>query len=227
MNKKYQSSQPEPHSPVDAQRRRILGAALKIFAENGYHGTKISDIAHEAKVSYGLVHHYFGSKAVLFTTIFQAGLSYLKTASQIAQAQSHDPHEQLRNWIFSLTQSLSQDQINLYNHLVMQVLGAPGTHPPECVEAIHQFSQSEIHNMSEILMKTGVSKERSLLLVGLAINTLLGSQMVGTRNQASLQVLYQTGCHLLGISSEPAPNSIPLPPPPWIGDFTSSMDCHL
>jgi len=42
--------------------RKIFQAAIKVIAEQGYHNTRISDIAKEAGVAYGLVYHYFGSK---------------------------------------------------------------------------------------------------------------------------------------------------------------------
>jgi AcrR family transcriptional regulator len=40
----------------------LLQAALKVFAQNGYHGSSIADIAKEAKVSKALFYHYFNSK---------------------------------------------------------------------------------------------------------------------------------------------------------------------
>lgn len=40
----------------------LLHAALKVFATNGYHGSSVSDIARQAKVSKALFYHYFESK---------------------------------------------------------------------------------------------------------------------------------------------------------------------
>lgn len=40
----------------------LLQAALKVFSTNGYHGSSVSDIAKEAKVSKALFYHYFDSK---------------------------------------------------------------------------------------------------------------------------------------------------------------------
>ena len=44
-------------APVD-KRRSILDAAIRVFARNGYHGTRVSDIADEAGVAYGLVYSF-------------------------------------------------------------------------------------------------------------------------------------------------------------------------
>ena len=47
----------------------IFRAALKIIKEKGFHGARISDIAKEAGISYGLVYHYFRHKDDLFDAI--------------------------------------------------------------------------------------------------------------------------------------------------------------
>lgn len=52
------------------KRRLIVDAAIKVFAEKGYHGTRISDIAHHAEIAYGLVYHYFKNKEEILDTIF-------------------------------------------------------------------------------------------------------------------------------------------------------------
>ncbi|MEA2167409.1 MAG: TetR/AcrR family transcriptional regulator, fatty acid metabolism regulator protein [Solirubrobacteraceae bacterium] len=57
---------------VDAavRRRQILDAAVRVFARQGYNGCRVSDIADEAGVAYGLVYHYFGSKEEVLDTLF-------------------------------------------------------------------------------------------------------------------------------------------------------------
>lgn len=49
----------------------IFQAALKVIQDNGFHGARISDIAVEAGVSYGLVYHYFANKDALFDAILK------------------------------------------------------------------------------------------------------------------------------------------------------------
>src|SRR5919109_1360111 len=53
------------------RRRQILEAAVKVFARNGFHTSRVGDIAEEAGVAYGLVYHYFKSKEELLETIFR------------------------------------------------------------------------------------------------------------------------------------------------------------
>lgn len=56
---------------IELEKRRkeqILGAALKLFYENGYASTTMSDIAVAAGISKGLIYHYFKNKAeILFS----------------------------------------------------------------------------------------------------------------------------------------------------------------
>jgi TetR/AcrR family transcriptional regulator, fatty acid metabolism regulator protein len=52
------------------KRRLILNAAVKVFARQGFHACRVSDIADEAGVAYGLVYHYFASKDEILDTLF-------------------------------------------------------------------------------------------------------------------------------------------------------------
>jgi TetR/AcrR family transcriptional regulator, fatty acid metabolism regulator protein len=52
------------------KRQRILEAAVRVFADHGYHGARVSDIAADAGVAHGLLYHYFASKEDVLRTIF-------------------------------------------------------------------------------------------------------------------------------------------------------------
>jgi AcrR family transcriptional regulator len=52
------------------KRRLILDAAVRVFARQGFHTCRVSDIADEAGVAYGLVYHYFRSKDEVLDTLF-------------------------------------------------------------------------------------------------------------------------------------------------------------
>ena len=58
-----------PRQVVD-KRRVILDAAVRVFARQGFHTCRVSDIADEAGVAYGLVYHYFQSKDQVLDTLF-------------------------------------------------------------------------------------------------------------------------------------------------------------
>ncbi len=52
------------------KRKLILDAAIRVFAENGYHRSRVGDIAEDAGVAHGLLYHYFASKDDVLRTIF-------------------------------------------------------------------------------------------------------------------------------------------------------------
>jgi AcrR family transcriptional regulator len=56
--------------PGPDKRRVILDAAVRVFARQGFHACRVSDIADEAGVAYGLVYHYFASKDEVLDTLF-------------------------------------------------------------------------------------------------------------------------------------------------------------
>jgi AcrR family transcriptional regulator len=55
---------------VPDRRRAILDAAVRVFARQGFHACRVSDIADEAGVAYGLLYHYFPSKDEVLNTLF-------------------------------------------------------------------------------------------------------------------------------------------------------------
>jgi len=59
-----------PDAPEPEKRRAILHAAVRVFAEKGYHGCRIADVARAAGVAYGLVYHYFRNKDELLESVF-------------------------------------------------------------------------------------------------------------------------------------------------------------
>jgi AcrR family transcriptional regulator len=63
------SAVPQRSSSAD-KRRLILDAAVRVFARQGFHTCRVSDIADEAGVAYGLVYHYFSSKEAILDTLF-------------------------------------------------------------------------------------------------------------------------------------------------------------
>ncbi len=56
---------------------RMINAALKIFARNGYRGASTDDMVKEAGISKGLLFHYFVSKLGLYTFIFDYSTRYM------------------------------------------------------------------------------------------------------------------------------------------------------
>ncbi len=64
----------ERQRDAERSRRALLDAALDEFAEHGYAGARVADIAHRAGVNKQLINYYFGSKQGLYLAVQQAWL---------------------------------------------------------------------------------------------------------------------------------------------------------
>lgn len=56
---------------AEATRTAILDAAEKLFAERGFAGTSMRELARAANTSQALLHHHFGTKAALYEAVKQ------------------------------------------------------------------------------------------------------------------------------------------------------------
>jgi AcrR family transcriptional regulator len=77
------------------KRRMILDAAVRVFARQGFHTCRVSDIADEAGVAYGLVYHYFKSKDQVLDTLFLERWNVLLEAIRQTDAQELPAEEKL------------------------------------------------------------------------------------------------------------------------------------
>jgi AcrR family transcriptional regulator len=77
------------------KRRVILDAAVRVFARQGFHTCRVSDIADEAGVAYGLVYHYFSSKEEILDTLFLERWDVMLAAIAEADRSERSPREKL------------------------------------------------------------------------------------------------------------------------------------
>ena len=77
------------HARQRARQERIVAVAMQHFAERGYDGVRIEEIAREAGVAKGAVFGYFTSKAGLFLAAYQAAArsfsSYLEAPPEVRE----------------------------------------------------------------------------------------------------------------------------------------------
>src|SRR5687767_12543485 len=79
------------------KRRLILDAAIRVFARQGFHRCRVSDIAREADVAYGLVYHYFRSKDEVLNTLFSERWALLLEAIEQVDREEAPVREKLHS----------------------------------------------------------------------------------------------------------------------------------
>ncbi|PZX94768.1 TetR/AcrR family transcriptional regulator [Flavobacterium aquariorum] len=78
---------------------QILGVAEKLFAEKGFDGTSIRDIAKEAKINIAMVSYYFGSKEQLLEAIILNRVTDIKLQLDILTLEDLDPLQKIQKLI--------------------------------------------------------------------------------------------------------------------------------
>ncbi len=76
-------------------RDRILGAALHVFAEKGYHKAAVDDIVRASRTSKGAVYHHFPNKEALFLALVDELAATLATSLTTAIEHSHGALEKV------------------------------------------------------------------------------------------------------------------------------------
>ncbi len=77
------------------KRRVILDAAVRVFADKGYHTCRVGDIAEEAGIAHGLLYHYFASKEEVLQTVFRENWRELLVSFARIEASDEPPLAQL------------------------------------------------------------------------------------------------------------------------------------
>jgi AcrR family transcriptional regulator len=115
---------PERGAAVEDKRSLIRSAAVRVFAKKGYHACRVSDIAVEAGVAYGLVYHYFGSKEAVLETIFRETWSAMLTAIGAVEELGEPAPEQVRK-VAAIVLRTWRDDPDLVRVLVREVTRSP------------------------------------------------------------------------------------------------------
>jgi TetR/AcrR family fatty acid metabolism transcriptional regulator len=80
---------------LEDKRKLILDAAIRVFAEHGYHGSRVGDIAEDAGVAHGLLYHYFASKEDVLRTIFVENWGQLIARFRAVEEADESPRKKL------------------------------------------------------------------------------------------------------------------------------------
>jgi len=120
------------------KRRQILAAAVRVFARQGFHACRVSDIADEAGVAYGLVYHYFASKDEVLDTLFAERWGVMLELIREVDGELIPVRDKLRAIASFIVDSYEHDP-DLMKVIIVEVTRAANsfgrTHLPEIREA--------------------------------------------------------------------------------------------
>lgn len=74
----------------------ILSAATGIFAERGFGGARVDDIATRANINKRMLYHYFGDKEALYMAVLESAYVGIRSAEADLKLAERDPEEAMR-----------------------------------------------------------------------------------------------------------------------------------
>ncbi|HEX2017101.1 MAG TPA: TetR/AcrR family transcriptional regulator [Solirubrobacteraceae bacterium] len=119
------------------KRRVILDAALRVFARQGFHACRVSDIADEAGVAYGLVYHYFDSKDEVLDTLFLERWNIMLELIRETDRQQIPARQKLRAIASFIIDSYRHDP-DLMKVIIVEVTRAANSFAQTHLEAIRE-----------------------------------------------------------------------------------------
>jgi TetR/AcrR family fatty acid metabolism transcriptional regulator len=172
-------------APVD-KRRLILDAAVRVFARQGFHTCRVSDIADEAGVAYGLVYHYFQSKDQVLDTLFLQRWDVLLEAIRETDAMDIPAREKLEAIAGFIIESYRHDP-DLMKVIIIEVTRAANTfgaaHIGKITEAYALISGVVEKAQRSGEFRSGIAPEFAAMTFYGAIEQVLTGWIFGTLDQ--------------------------------------------
>lgn len=145
--------------PAARRRRQLLEVALRVFAEQGFYVTSMSDIAEAAGVTKPVLYQHFASKRELYAHLLHEVGNQLQEAITKAVASAGSPREMV------------EDGFAAYFHFVdnhrdaFQIFYASGSwRDEEFSSLVHEVENSLADTVARLIEIEGLTEEQRQLL---------------------------------------------------------------
>jgi AcrR family transcriptional regulator len=157
------------------KKEQIMNAAIRLFAEKGFEGSSIRDIAASADVNIAMINYYFGTKEKLFEALIQAKASNTRVVlDEIAGDQTLSSMEKMDRIVDSYVERLFNGR--LFHRVIHQEIMLGHREPLQQIIANLLFPNSEvIRGIIETAIRKGEFKKVD--------PELTYASMIGTINQ--------------------------------------------
>src|SRR5215213_8928088 len=82
---------PERQRDRDRTQGEILEVATRAFAEHGYSGARVDEIAERTRTTKRMLYYYFGSKEGLFVAVLERAYAEIREAERAVDVEHLDP----------------------------------------------------------------------------------------------------------------------------------------
>jgi TetR/AcrR family transcriptional regulator len=133
-------------------RQRILEAAAEVFAERGFGGAGVDEIARRAGVNKAMLYYHVGDKAALFAEVVNSNVEGIRQAVSSALSGLDDPSQRLRAIPREFARTAAKHRY--LPQLMLREIAAGGPNlPPEAVAMI-----AEIMGMTKGVLEDGLTR---------------------------------------------------------------------
>ncbi len=174
----------------------ILNTAEKLFAESGYEGTSVRDIAVKADVNVAMISYYFGSKKELMQALFERKSLHIELrVEKLLQDDSLSAFQKIEILVDDYTERMMSNQQFFKIMICEQVINKNGQ-LLDLITALRLRNAEAITKLLRHGQKSGEFKKN--IDVAMMMNTL-----VGTSSQLMIsQEFYKTFHKLQELNAE-------------------------
>jgi AcrR family transcriptional regulator len=91
-----ESAVPERQRDAERTRREILEVATSEFAERGFSGARVDEIAQRTRTTKRMIYYYFASKERLFVAVLERAYAAIRAAEQTIEVDHLEPAAAIR-----------------------------------------------------------------------------------------------------------------------------------
>jgi TetR/AcrR family transcriptional regulator len=102
----------------------ILGAATDVFAERGFAGAGMDEIARRSGVNKALLYYHVGDKQTLYTAVLVRCMDSARATVEGTLARAQDPEGRLRSLLAGLTEVVAETPA--YHQLILREMASGG-----------------------------------------------------------------------------------------------------
>jgi TetR/AcrR family transcriptional regulator len=132
----------------------ILDAVTGVFAEKGYNGARVDELARAAGVNKATLYYQIGDKEALYHAVLEREFSYIADTIEQAVMASNDCEVQIRNFISAFAARISES--GDIAQLMLREIVSGGSHLPD--KALAQMGR--VLNLLTNALRKGIEQQR-------------------------------------------------------------------
>ena len=176
---------------------RMMNAALKIFAENGFRRASTDEMVKEAGISKGLLFHYFTSKTGLYGFLYDYSVKYMIMEMTPLVNRTETDYFHIRRQV----EKAKCEAMKNFPYMQMFLLQAEREDTPEAVEVMRESAEALLTTYDTIYSRVAfdgmmaMPSERLVRIVEYTLNGLLAEMISEPRFTPELY--YKEACAYL------------------------------